>query len=175
VLNVGAAGNAFHYLPDRRDEWMHLHLKAVAADIVGIDIDREGIEHAARHGVELVEANAETADFGRRFDLVVMAEVLEHVERPPLALINLVRQLKPGGELWVTTPNPTSLGTVVRTLRRRPVSVYWDHVTAFFPENIQAIAIAMACAWTGSPTSRPPNTARPCSPPSRASCNRSGA
>jgi SAM-dependent methyltransferase len=38
------------------------------------------------------------------FDAVLSTQVLEHVERPDLALGELLRVLRPGGRLWLTAP-----------------------------------------------------------------------
>lgn len=39
------------------------------------------------------------------FDTVISCETIEHVPDPPLALRDLARVLKPGGRLYLTTPN----------------------------------------------------------------------
>lgn len=138
VLSVGAAGGVDYYLPDRPDLWMSERLRRVAGEFVGIDIDREGIRRAAGHGYSILEANCETMTLDRAFDLIVMSDVIEHVEQPPRALVNLVRHLGPGGKLFVTTPNATFVGGFLDALLNRPVGVYYDHVTLFAPEHIQA-------------------------------------
>ena len=139
VLNVGAAGGVESYLPDHREVWLHDRLRGVARELVGIDIDRGGIAHALRHGVELVEADCEAMDLGRRFEVIVMSDVIEHLERPGQALEVLVDHLAPGGKLIVTTPNPTYAGTLVRALLNRNLNVYYDHVAGFLPEHLKAL------------------------------------
>jgi SAM-dependent methyltransferase len=51
-------------------------------------------------------------------DLVVMAEVLEHLQVPPQAVLEtLASWLRPGGELLLQTPNAVSLPKRLRMLR----------------------------------------------------------
>jgi 2-polyprenyl-3-methyl-5-hydroxy-6-metoxy-1,4-benzoquinol methylase len=114
-------------------------LRDVAAEVVAVDIDRESIAHAARHGWSIQHADCQTMDLGRTFDVAVMMEVIEHVEAPARAIATALKHLAPGGRLYITTPNPTFFGDIVRTLRGRPMSVYWDHQTLFAPEHVQAI------------------------------------
>ena len=139
VLNVGAAGGVHLYLPDHRQHWLHERLGQVARELTGIDIDARAIAHAGRHGVALIEADCETMELGARFEVIVMADVIEHLARPGQALEVLVRHLAPGGALLVTTPNPTYLGSFLRALLNRDLKVYHEHVAGFLPEHLVAL------------------------------------
>lgn len=138
VLNVGAAGNASVYLPDRPHQWLHTRLIDVAADVVGLDLDPVEIGIAAGHGVVIEQGNCEDAQLGRKFDFIVMLEVIEHVDNLATAIHNLLDHLKPGGELVMTTPNATHIGNIIDAFLRRPANVFWQHVNLFTPEHFQA-------------------------------------
>jgi len=139
VLNVGAAGGIKGYLPDNQSAWLHHRLGAVAASLTGVDIDQEGIDYAYKHGVEILNANCEDMNLGRQFDLIVLSDVIEHLNAPVNAIKNLMRHLTPQGVLCVTTPNATSGLAFGQVLTGRSLNVYWDHVMAYCPEHIQAI------------------------------------
>jgi 2-polyprenyl-3-methyl-5-hydroxy-6-metoxy-1,4-benzoquinol methylase len=139
VLNVGAAGGVEHYLPDHRTEWLHHRLGGAARELVGIDIDKANLVWAARHGVEILEADCQTMKLDRRFDLIVMSDVIEHLDAPGVAVRTLVEHLAPRGRLLITTPNPTHYGTMARACLGWAPSVYYDHVACFMPEHVQAI------------------------------------
>ena len=59
------------------------------------------------------------------FDVALMADVVEHLERPELALKEIKRVLKPAGSLLLTTPKARSNGM-------------WDerHVREYLPESL---------------------------------------
>lgn len=57
----------------------------------------------------LHEGYFEDFDTEKRFDLIVMGFVLEHVEDPALILQRFLRFLKPGGKVVMTVPNGASL------------------------------------------------------------------
>jgi 2-polyprenyl-3-methyl-5-hydroxy-6-metoxy-1,4-benzoquinol methylase len=139
VLNVGAAGGVKGYLPNNKSVWLHHRLGAVAASLMGVDIDKEGIDHAYKYGVEIVNANCEDMNLGKQFDLIVLSDVIEHMNAPVNAVENLMRHLAPQGTLCVTTPNAASLLAFGQILTGRSLNVYWDHVMAYCPEHIQAI------------------------------------
>lgn len=51
-------------------------------------------------------------------DLILLAEVIEHLPTSPLRVLSAVRKwLRPGGLLLIQTPNPVSLGRRVAMLR----------------------------------------------------------
>lgn len=140
VLNVGASGGVEHYLPMQRDSWLHHRLGVVAADLVGIDIDADSVAFAAQHGVDLLVADCETSSFAQKFELIVMSDVIEHVDSPLRAIENLAKHLTPSGRLLITTPNPNHYGLVLRAWLGRRAGVYYDHVCEFLPEHFHVIS-----------------------------------
>jgi len=89
ILNIGAGGDVGKTLRQHADRQ---HFK-----IMSLDID------AQRHPD--IVGDICTHDFkGLQFDAVVMAETLEHIPTPHLALENIYRNLKDGGRLILTAP-----------------------------------------------------------------------
>ncbi|CAI8841961.1 Ubiquinone/menaquinone biosynthesis C-methylase UbiE [Pseudomonas sp. IT-P12] len=58
---------------------------------------------------DIVESYFETFDTDKRFDLIVMGFVLEHVDDPQAVLQKFKRYLAPGGRCFVLVPNGESL------------------------------------------------------------------
>lgn len=139
VLNVGAAGGVAGYLPHNKEIWLHHRLAQAAGQLVGIDIDKPAIDYAGKHGVTILNENCETMSLADRFDLIVLSDVIEHMNAPVDAVVNLMRHLKPQGKLCITTPNPLSLLGLTRLPLGQAPNVYWDHVACYLPEHIQAI------------------------------------
>jgi len=139
VLNVGAAGNATHYRDHGSDEWLHARLARVSATLVGLDLDAAEVRVAAGLGFDVRVGNCETKNLKTHFDVIVMADVLEHVDGPASALANMMAHLNPGGKIIITTPNATFFGNFANALLRRGPKVYWDHVNLYAPETIQAM------------------------------------
>jgi len=132
VLDIGAAGGVERYLPYYIDQWLHAKIAAVA-------FDRDNIAQAARHGWKIAETDCESMKLNRRFDAALMMDVIEHLEAPGRAIVNVMAHVKPGGALYIATPSPTGPGDIVRAFRGEAPSVFWDHQCVMWPEHLQAI------------------------------------
>lgn len=102
------------------------HLFGVEADVV--DIDTRFTKVLADNGVGFRQADLskESLDVEEEYDVVVLAEVIEHVPRPPYLVFEaLHRVLRPEGFLLVTTPNLYRLRNVYRLLTGRCIFDYF--------------------------------------------------
>lgn len=81
-------------------------------DLTGIDISEYAVSQTRAKGFQkVVVANLqESTDLpGDHYDVVFMLDVIEHFTRPYDALREVLRLMKPGGVLIVTTPNANSI------------------------------------------------------------------
>ena len=77
---------------------------------VGIDLFHEGLQHArGRVSCPLIRGDVRNVAFRKPFDLVLLCDVLEHVDDDAAALENIHRFLKPAGTLLLTVPAHPSL------------------------------------------------------------------
>jgi SAM-dependent methyltransferase len=85
--------------------------------------DEKRVELFHKSGVAYRETNlnavAPLSEFPpESFDLVLLGEVFEHILNQPAGLLRgILRLLRPGGLLILTTPNPSTLANAVRLLR----------------------------------------------------------
>ena len=80
-------------------------------------------------------------------DVVVSAETIEHVENPRALMRELVRLARPGGWVFVTTPNQLSLASLLCLLARgefqyfqKGPGMYPAHITALLEIDLRRIA-----------------------------------
>lgn len=99
ILDVGCGdGAATALLADRA----HGHT------VVGADWSQMALERARRRGLTLVRATLDEGGLplpDQALDVVVFSEVIEHLVDTDAALDELVRVLRPGGSLLLSTPN----------------------------------------------------------------------
>ena len=82
-----------------------------------LDLTEEWSEAVTKHGIEFRVGDLVRDDPGFRdeFDLVVLCEVIEHMPIPGhLVIEKMAGWLKPGGLLFMTTPNLYRLRNVIR-------------------------------------------------------------
>lgn len=95
-------------------------------EILGIDVYPANIAYATEHfgqgglRFECADVNALTLD-GRSFDIVVMADVLEHLQDPSAMLVAADSLLAPEGRLLVTVPNGWGAFELESALSRLPI------------------------------------------------------
>jgi ubiquinone/menaquinone biosynthesis C-methylase UbiE len=106
VLEIGCGRGGFA-------AWLARH-PAAPRQVVAADFSPTAVAKAAAFGASQGLANVEwtVADIQKldpfadgEFDTVFSCETIEHVPDPPLAVRQLARVLKPGGRLYLTTPN----------------------------------------------------------------------
>ena len=87
-------------------------MRALGWDVQGMDIDDAALEQARRAGLSVRGGTLEQpagAAAGGGFDALTLNHVLEHLPDPVGALRSARELLRPGGVLWVATPNLRSL------------------------------------------------------------------
>jgi 2-polyprenyl-3-methyl-5-hydroxy-6-metoxy-1,4-benzoquinol methylase len=76
---------------------------------LGIDADMEAVARARLCGISVLPGSIEVLD-GREeeFDVITLNHVIEHMHDPVSVIETCHRLLKPGGQLWIETPNVDS-------------------------------------------------------------------
>jgi SAM-dependent methyltransferase len=82
-----------------------LHQVCARGSVIGLDFFHEGVAWARRRSsVALVQADAFLPPFSRRFQMVCVFDVIEHLDDDTAVLRTLRDLLAPGGLLLVTVP-----------------------------------------------------------------------
>src|SRR5205807_9042849 len=74
---------------------------------LGVDIDSKALERARAAGVPVRQTTIEQLDPTEvgEFDAVTFDHVIEHIPEPVSLLRHAFRLLRPGGLVWIGTPN----------------------------------------------------------------------
>lgn len=76
----------------------------------GIDLDKRAAEMAEKSGLKVHLGTIEELNLPENaFDLAIMIQTIEHVEKPDAILAAVKRILKPGGKLVIVTDNTDSV------------------------------------------------------------------
>jgi SAM-dependent methyltransferase len=93
--------------------------------ITGIDISEKQLERNRMLDMK-IKGDLHTHNLGsNQYDLIVCWDVLEHLEKPGMALDNMVKSLKPGGILLIKLPNLMSLKGLITKYSSHSIHVLY--------------------------------------------------
>jgi 2-polyprenyl-3-methyl-5-hydroxy-6-metoxy-1,4-benzoquinol methylase len=132
VLHLGCVDAGFSQQKFDSGQFLHARLHDVAKTLWGVDIDSAGLDWMRYHGwqnlyhVDIECLGTEPRLLTEPFDLLVLTEVLEHLNNPGHFLEALQPFFRPHTELLITTPNATSLNNIITNLHHKE-TVHPDH------------------------------------------------
>lgn len=128
LLDIGCGGGILLNLA-RNSGW----------EVYGVELSRKMCEYAKRQfALEIVNSSLIDAKFpSTYFDVIVLADVIEHVVDPQGILSEIKRMLKPQGLLFLTTPDIGS--PVARLLRHKWWCIFHAHIYYFSRKTIRKI------------------------------------
>ncbi len=103
VLDVGcSSGNFGEFLTKNKK-----------CEVIGIDLDKKDVVQAKRVLKAAYVMNVEEDDFSKlgKFDRIIFADVLEHLQDPVTSLKKIKKSLKPNGQILFSIPNMAHMGT----------------------------------------------------------------
>jgi 2-polyprenyl-3-methyl-5-hydroxy-6-metoxy-1,4-benzoquinol methylase len=105
-----------------------------------VDLDAGAAELARAKGHTFVQGRIEDAEFDGTFDFILMLNLIEHVSDPRAMLAKVRRLLKPGGQLFIKTPNYNSLDA--RLFRHRSWAGFHTprHFVLFQRRSLEGLA-----------------------------------
>lgn len=139
VLDIGVVEHDLSHMSS--PDWKHAKIKKWAKDIVGVDILGPETEELKRQGytVECMDATA-AGNLGRKFERIVLADVIEHVDNPVGLLKFAARHLENNGQILVSTPNPFRMGFFLRNLKEGTFIANAEHMFWITPSMALEVA-----------------------------------
>ncbi|MEL7655536.1 MAG: class I SAM-dependent methyltransferase [Bacillota bacterium] len=134
VLEVGTATG-----------YMTKYMKEVLdCQIVGIELDEEAAKQAAMYADEMIVANLDHSEWqdrlqNRKFDYIILADVLEHLRNPCQTLQQMVKYLNDEGKVIASIPNIAHNAIIMELLQDRfgyrPLGLLDNTHIHFFTKN----------------------------------------
>jgi O-antigen biosynthesis protein len=120
VLDIGCAGGRFG--ESLKSRYAGLNVTGIETHPAAAEVAATRLDRVIRKGIEAVDFAAEGIADGS-IDMIVLADVLEHLYDPWRTLVRLKPLLAPGGYLLISVPNARNLG-VISLLADRGVFPY---------------------------------------------------
>ena len=109
-------------------------------EVHGTEFGQRALASCRSRGIAIIEGPLDPANYPKAsFDVVCSFEVMEHLTDPGAELRRMASLLRPGGALYITTPNYRSTG---RLLAGRSWNVvnYPEHLNYFTPRTLTRLA-----------------------------------
>lgn len=119
VLHLGCVDEGLSELKIQHGLWLHKHLLETTKSLYGVDVNRQGIEWMRLQGIpnlylaDIEEIGLIEEIVSQKFDLILLTEVLEHIDNPGKLLTSIRPLFQPETEMLVTVPNATSLANLI--------------------------------------------------------------
>lgn len=144
VLHLGCVDEGLTEEKHRQGLLLHERLQRNTRELWGVDVDAVGLRWMQEHGyAHLYQADIEnlaglTELKGQSFDLILLTEVMEHLDNPGRFLQGARFLFGPQTELLITVPNATSLANLRMNWHAREL-VHPDHNYWFSLHTITAL------------------------------------
>ncbi len=135
VLDVGCIGQDAGVASGN---WLHDQLKAVSSQLTGLDIVQEKIKKFRLLGYDMIDIQ-ELEQRGDKYDVIVMADVIEHIGNPEEFLKYYSTWLTNGGSIIITTPNANRAINFVSIIVYGNYSVNDEHTCWFCPRTLHEV------------------------------------
>ncbi|MGC1549552.1 MAG: class I SAM-dependent methyltransferase [Rhodanobacter sp.] len=112
LLDVGCGNGAF-MLRAQDAGWV----------VEGIEPDSVAASQGCAHGLSIFMGDIAVFQPQERYDVITLAHVIEHLHDPSAMLRACADLIRPGGTIWVATPNIESLGHKLFSAAWQPLEV----------------------------------------------------
>ena len=110
----------------------------------GLELSKEAVDFARRQGLAVRDLDFLSEEIEpNSYDLVTLFEVIEHVPNPVKLLKRAGEVVRPGGLIYLTTPNFASLDRLVAG--RDWKIIHPGHLTYFTPRTLLALVKKTGC------------------------------
>ena len=135
VLDVGCVGQDYSY---NNPQWLHNQIRKVSSHVDGVDIVQEGIDLLKQEGFSIFHAN-ELSKLNKKYDIILMSDVIEHVNDPVHFLEYYAEYLGNNGQILITTPNANGIRNFSSIIVRNDYSLNPEHTFWFCPKTITEV------------------------------------
>ncbi len=144
VLHLGCVDEGLTEQKYESGQLLHARLQKNTRELWGLDVDAKGLHWMQEHGFpNLYLADIEDLSTvpelkGQSFDLILLSEVMEHLDNPGRFLQGARFLFGPETELLITVPNATSLANLLMNWQSKEL-VHPDHNYWFSLHTITAL------------------------------------
>jgi 2-polyprenyl-3-methyl-5-hydroxy-6-metoxy-1,4-benzoquinol methylase len=146
VLHIGCTDYPITDYKVKNQKLLHFRLTQAASEVIGLDIDQAGLKVLSELMPEqkFILHSAEELDSckaleNQRFDVIVAADVVEHLSNIGLFLASAKKKLNAGGQLLITTPQSFAIKRMLAMILMGYEYVHPDHIAYFSVSTLSCL------------------------------------
>lgn len=133
VLDVGCIDHSISVSESLGEKWLHSEICDVSKFTIGLDILEEESKILNAKGFNIVVGDAENFDLGRKFDVIIAGDIIEHLSNIGRFVDCCKRHMNPDSLLVITTPNPFNIEQLWKIVFEKQVVVNTQHTVWIDP------------------------------------------
>lgn len=115
-------------------DWLHRKIRSHSKTTLGVDYQAQEVERLRSKGYDVVQGNVETLELGRKFDVVLAGNIIEHLSNPGQFLERVKHHLKDAGHFLLTTDNCYGLRSLKAICLKDAIRPNQEHTMTFEEE-----------------------------------------
>lgn len=140
VLDLGCIGHTWKRSIED-SSWLHGEILKNAQKVIGIDFLESDVKMLnARGWHSILHGDATNLNLNAKFDVIVVGDLIEHVENIPGLFRTFQEHLDSNGTVVITTPNPFFINHLITILLNNQIAVNKEHVYWFDPSVITELS-----------------------------------
>ncbi len=142
VLHVGCTDYPFFKSSLEKGYLLHDKVSQVTNQVIGIDIASEDVAAMIDNGYDARVIDAQTMssyDWDELFEIVLLADVIEHISNPGLVINEARKLLSPHGKVIVTAPNAFGIVRYLKSFFQYE-QVHHDHIAYYSSGVLETLA-----------------------------------
>jgi len=141
VLDVSCVGAIKRAVPKNGNNYMHGFISRHAKYCIGVDLNERGVAKLNGLGYNCVVGDAENLAMGDKFEVIVAANLIEHLSNIGKFLESAKGHLSPEGSLIIATPNPFFLWRFIEIILKDNFAMNVEHTCWFDPKTLGCLLL----------------------------------
>ncbi|MGD8834529.1 MAG: methyltransferase domain-containing protein [Desulfobacteraceae bacterium] len=142
VLHIGCVDAGIMDARIEEHNFLHYQIGSVAKKLIGADIEKQGLERLSSEGFEVYHLDLEKDvgllnNLSKQVDVIVIPEVIEHLDNVGNALDN-IKSCAFNGDILISTPNAFSFRSY-KMIGKCVEMIHPDHNYYFSPTTLKTI------------------------------------
>ncbi|MEO0532742.1 MAG: class I SAM-dependent methyltransferase [Cyanobacteria bacterium P01_A01_bin.123] len=146
ILHVGCTDHPFFEINLLEGNLLHQKVASIDTQkLVGIDVAGDDVYRmqSLNYDVRLVNAESMASDLrSERFDIVLLADVIEHIQNPGIVIRESMQLLEQDGKIIISVPNAFGIIRFLKSFFRYE-QVHPDHICYYSFATLETLADRM--------------------------------